>query len=171
MGQAVCMYIYVLKSLFPNFYLFNSKEKLSDNVIDWSFFLDKSYTKMVLNFWEIIFLKVNFKKLIIINVVLFNFRWLIIFINRHDRNNITNYLIMYLNIRYVLVQHIIHIRKDSESIYRGPPLYCTPLYRHPRLSPRNCQEWISPHVNSPVIMPPPHIAIRHWFWETFSPII
>ena len=71
-----CMhvYIYVLKSLFPNFYLFNSKEKLSDNVIDWSFFLDKSYTKMVLNFWEIIFLKVNFKKLKIINVVLFNFR-------------------------------------------------------------------------------------------------
>ena len=56
------VYIYVLKSLFPNFYLFNSKEKLSDNVIDWSFFLDKSYTKMVLNFWEIIFLKVKFKK-------------------------------------------------------------------------------------------------------------
>ena len=47
--------------------------------------------------------------------------------------------------------------------YSGPPLYCPPLYRHPRLSPRNCQERISPHVNSPVIMPPLLIAIRHWF--------
>ena len=62
MGQAVCMYIYVLKSLFPNFYLFNSKEKPSDNVIDGSFFLDKSSTKIVPNCWEIIFLKVNSKK-------------------------------------------------------------------------------------------------------------
>ena len=52
---------------------------------------------------------------------------------------------------------------DPIMIYSGPPLYCPPLYRHPRLSPRNCQERISPHVNSPVIMPPPHIAIRHRF--------
>ena len=31
--------------------------------------------------------------------------------------------------------------------YSGPPLYCPPLYRHPRLSPWNCQEPISTHFD------------------------
>ena len=71
--------------------------------------------------------------------------------------------------RYELsIISVYHLKKLYTVVSRYIAL---PLYRHPRLSPWNCQERISPHVNSPVIMPPPHIAIRHWFWETFSPII
>jgi hypothetical protein len=37
--------------------------------------------------------------------------------------------------------------------------------------PENPQEWISFHVNTPIIMPPLHNAICHWFSETNSQIL
>ena len=45
------------------------------------------------------------------------------------------------------------IRCVYQLMHSDPPLYCPPLYRDPRLSPRNCQERISPLcVNSPIII-------------------